>query len=66
MQLPAFQNEKTKNNHPQLVLGTPYKSTHFEPILKRNKPEMHVLQPKWYVMVKSNFVQCFVVAFFDM
>ena len=37
------------------------KSTHFEHILERNGPEMHVLWPKQDVMTKSNFMQHLIV-----
>ena len=54
LELHAFQNKKlpktecnqTGCNWLQLVLGTSQKFTHFEPILKRNGPEMHEIWPK--------------------
>ena len=71
LRLHAFQNKKTARNRTgcnrlQPDLGTPQKSAHFEHILKRNGPEMHVLERKRYVTAKSDFVRCLVVAFFDM
>ena len=37
----------------------------FEPILKRNGPEMDEMRPKQYVTAKSNFVQHLILAFFE-
>ena len=44
LRLPAFQNKKTAKKPVAMVLGTPLKSAHFENILKKIGPEMHVLQ----------------------
>ena len=37
---------------------------HFNPILRRNGPELHELWPKRYVLAKSNFMQHLIIAFF--
>ena len=54
--LPKNRLQRTGCNQLQPVLGTPLKSAHFEPILKKIRPEMHVLRQKQYVTAKSNFV----------
>ena len=61
--LPKNRLQWTSCNQLQPVLGTPLKSAHFEPILKKIGPEMHVLQQKWYVTAKSDFVWHLVVVF---
>jgi hypothetical protein len=66
-----FQNNKTGYNEPVTTghattgcpRNTPRKYAHFETILKRNGPEMHVLWPKQYVTAKSEFAEHLIVSF---
>ena len=47
---------KTNLNRTSCLCNTPSKYGHFEPVLKRNSPEMPELWPKQYVMAKSDII----------